>query len=133
MTKKQKVTLLAPFPGELNDTVLNSPTLGDGIGRNMWYAERAMNDSLFYHEEAPFVPQVLYFQPGLLDKDDPIDLAVGLRASVSWQRATDKVVACIDQGLSPIMKIMLDVSLMPIILQEDIMLRDWVFLSSWSN
>ncbi len=86
--------------------ILESPLAGD-FRRNIHYAQRAMGDC-FFRGEAPLVSHLLY--PMVLNEHDPEQRAVGIAAGHQWIPHAELVVAYVDYGVSPGMKMAIELA-----------------------
>ena len=78
--------------------VVESPYAGDVEG-NLRYARAAMADCL-KRGETPFASHLLYTQPGVLNDNDPVERALGIRAGFAWREVADATVVYIDRGIT---------------------------------
>lgn len=81
--------------------IIESPFSGD-LKRNIFYARRAMNDSL-RRGEAPLLPHLLY--PQVLDDNDPIQREKRIQAGREWSECAEATVVYCDLGISSEMEI----------------------------
>lgn len=78
--------------------IIESPYAGD-TDRNIWYARRAVHDSLM-KGEAPLASHLLYTQPLVLDDLNLSQRALGITAGHAWMKFAETVAVYNDYGTS---------------------------------
>lgn len=86
--------------------IIESPYAGD-IERHTEYARAAMADSLA-RGESPYVPHLLYTQPGVLDDNVPDERQQGMAAAEAVRPLAASTVFYVDLGMSPGMQAALE-------------------------
>lgn len=65
---------------------------------NVAYAQKAMTDSLYFHDEAPMLSHLLYTQ--VLNEDDATARDMGIKAGLAWRQGSQGTVVYKDRGIS---------------------------------
>lgn len=88
--------------------VLESPYAGD-IEQNVKYARACIRDCLM-RNEAPIASHLLFTQPGVLLDDVPEERKLGIAAGHAWIPQAAALVVYEDHGVSPGMRIGIDIA-----------------------
>jgi hypothetical protein len=97
----RRVFLISPFAASAAFS-LGRPVYT--VESNIAFARKCMADCLA-RGEAPYVPHLLYTQPGALDDRDPVQRQKGIVAGLAFLGCCDALVCYLDRGISRGMKI----------------------------
>lgn len=97
MKQKRLVILESPFAGSSPEDRL----------ANKWYAREALHHALL-HGDAPIASHILYTT--VLDDNVPGERSLGMEAGLSWCHVADATVVYTDRGISPGMKLGIQVA-----------------------